>query len=171
MVNGTLSGVEQNTAANAVLTADIVINENVLDAEGNLTESTDNLLVWSPIGLDYDVKFSGSFDGQGHIVKGIYINTVNSRQGLFGYNGGTIKNVGVTNSYIKGRYYVGGVCGYNDYYGSISNCYNFGAVSGTGTVGGVCGYNYYGSISNCYNSTTTAQFPAAITYKVRQQVV
>ena len=50
LVNGTLSGVEQNTAANAVLTADIIINENVLDAEGNLTVSTDNLLVWSPIG-------------------------------------------------------------------------------------------------------------------------
>ena len=157
LVNGTLSGVEQNTAANAVLTADIIINENVLDANGNLTESTDNLLVWYPIGNWYSI-FSGTFDGQGHTVSGIYYNSENIVcQGLFGHNEGTIKNVGVTESYIKGDYYVGGVCGYN-YGGTVSNCYNAGTVNGTGNgestiVGGVCGCND-GTISNCYNAGT-----------------
>ena len=166
LVNGSLDGIGQNTAANAVLTADIIINENVLDANGNLTESTDDLLVWVPM-----ISFSGTFDGQGHTVSGIQ-----GLQGLISYNEGTIKNVGVTNSYIKG-YNVGGICGEN--YGTISNCYNTGNVngidfvggvcgrnggtisdcynsgnvSGTGIyVGGVCGYNYYGTISGCYNS-------------------
>ena len=148
LVNGTLSGVEQNYSANAVLTADIIINENVLNDDGSLTENSDNLLVWSPIGNNMNV-FYGSFDGQGHIVKGIYINTVNSGQGLFGHNEGTIKNIGITESYIKGNSYVGGVCGRN--IGTISNCYNSGNVNGYTYVGGVCGENY-STISNCYNS-------------------
>ena len=154
LVNGSLDGVEQNTAANAVLTADIIINENVLDANGNLTENTENLLIWIPIGDNSSNPFSGTFDGQGHTVSGIYINSENDYQGLFGYNGGTIKNVGLTNSYIKGDYYVGGVCGYNEY-GTISGCYNAGTVSGNDySVGGVCGLNEYGTISDCYNSGT-----------------
>ena len=150
LVNGTLSGVEQNDFAYAVLTADIIINENVLDAEGNLTESTEYLLDWIPIGNNSSNPFNGTFDGQGHIISGIYINSENDYQGLFGYNNGTIKNVGVTKSYIKGDYYVGGVCGEN--HGSISNCYNSGTVSGKDfSIGGVCGENN-GTISNCYNS-------------------
>ena len=155
LVNGSLSGVEQNREANAVLTADININENVLDANGDLTESTDDLLVWTPIGLNWNTSFYGTLDGQGHAVSGIYINTENDYQGLFGYNGGTIKNIGVTESYIRGEYYVGGVCG-SDSYGTISNCYNSGTVSGDGCVGGVCGFSGDGSISNCYNSGTVS---------------
>ena len=150
LVNGSLSGVEQNREANAVLTADITINENVLDANGDLTESTDDLLVWTPIGANWNIIFGGTFDGQGHTVSGIYINSENDYQGLFGYNEGTIKNIGVTESYIKGEYSVGGVCGYNSY-GTISNCHNSGTVSGDWHVGGVCGLND-GTIFNCYNS-------------------
>ena len=154
LVNGTLSGVEQNIYANAALKADIIINENVLEDDGNLTANTEDLLVWNPIGKNYDKTFRGTFDGQGHTVSGIYINTVNSEQGLFGYNSGTIKNAGITESYIKGGYYVGGVCGYNSY-GTISNCHNSGAVHGSDDyVGGVCGDNSHGTISNCHNSGT-----------------
>ena len=153
LVNGTLSGVEQNIYANAVLTADIIINENVLEDDGNLTANTEDLLVWNPIGKNYDRTFRGTFDGQGHTVSGIYINSENDSQGLFGYNSGTIKNAGVTESYIKGGYVVGGVCGRNDA-GTISNCYNSGTVNGNESVGGVCGINLYGTISNCHNSGT-----------------
>ena len=153
LVNGSLDGVEQNAAANAVLTADIIINENVLDSDGNLTTNIDGLLAWVPIGANWNIIFGGTFDGQGHTVSGIYINSENDYQGLFGYNGGTIKYVGITESYIKGDDNVGGVCGCNDD-GTISNCYNSGTVSGTGTVGGVCGFSGDGTISNCYNTGT-----------------
>ena len=53
---------------------------------------------------------------------------------------------------VNGNSFVGGVCGFNDN-GNISNCYSAGAVSGSDYdhVGGVCGYNgYYSTISNCY---------------------
>ena len=152
LVNGSLDGVGQNTAADAVLTADIIINENVLDANGNLTENSENLLVWEAVGFDYSNSFYGTFDGQGHTVRGIYINSENDYQGLFGYNRGTIKNIGVMESYINGDDYVGGVCGYNN--GTISDCYNYGTISGNYYVGGVCGRNYSGTISDCYNYGT-----------------
>ena len=133
-----------------LLTADIVLNDtfNWENWESSAPNNT-----WTPIGASCINRFGGTFDGQGHTVSGIYINSENDFQGLFGYNGGTIKNVGLTNSYIKGDWCVGGVCGRN-HDGTISGCYNSGTVSGTGEytdVGGVCGQNN-GTISNCYNS-------------------
>ena len=160
-----------------LLTADIVLNDtfNWENWESSAPNNT-----WTPIGASCINRFGGTFDGQGHTVSGIYINSENDFQGLFGYNGGTIKNVGLTNSYIKGDWCVGGVCGRNhdgtisgcynsgtvsgtgkytdvggvcgQNNGTISNCYNSGEVSGNSYIGGVCGDNYYGTISNCYNS-------------------
>ena len=132
------------------LTADIVLNDT---SDWENWESSAPANTWTPIG-NSDNYFRGTFDGQGHTVSGIYINSANIGQGLFGYKMGTIKNVGVTKSYITGGYLVGGVCGSNG--GTISNCYNTGTVSGNDYVGGVCGDNYYGTISNCYNTGTVS---------------
>lgn len=137
-----------NTKTNAVLMNNIVVNE------GEMTEETDSTSVrpWTPIG-NSSIYYKGTFDGQGHTISGLYFNNENqSCVGLFGkiYNA-TIQNVGVTNSYIKGSDYVGGVCGYNEN-GTITNCYNTGAVTGTvNYAGGVCGFNDGGTVSKCYN--------------------
>ena len=53
LVNGTLDGVEQNTLANAILTANITAHENLLDslqydAEGNVSNGSD-FISWTPI--------------------------------------------------------------------------------------------------------------------------
>lgn len=133
-----------------LLTADIVLNDTS-DWENWENSAPNN--TWTPIGNSSN-KFSDTFDGQGHTVSGVYINSENKYQGLFGYNEGTIKNIGVTESYIKGEYSVGGVCGLNNTLrGTISNCYNTGTISGNLEVGGVCGWKT-GSISNCYNTGT-----------------
>ena len=77
LVNGTLTdGTTQNTSANAVLTADITINEGVLDADGNLITGK-TFTQWTPIcgkeiwPNDY-TKYTGAFDGQGHSISGLY---------------------------------------------------------------------------------------------------
>ena len=95
-------------------------------------------------------------DGAGHSVSGIYINSTADFQGLVGYlyNGGTLQNLGVKASYIKGGNRVGGLCGWN-YDGTVNNCYNTGKVTGSNYVGGVCGLNS-GTVTNCYNSGTVA---------------
>lgn len=148
LVNGTLSGVAQNKSANAVLTADIVVNANVLKSDGTLNEGT--FKEWTPIATSAS-PYTGIFDGQNHTISGLYFNQENSYDvGLFGRNNGKIANAGILDSYFYGTSKVGGMCG-NNYTGTISNCYNTGSVSGIGTAGGVSGYNDGGTITNCYN--------------------
>ena len=150
LVNGTLSGVEQNVSANAVLTADIVVNKNVLKSDGTLNEGT--FKEWTPITGSSNSTYSGIFDGQNHTISGLYFNQENSYDvGLFGRNNGKIANAGILDSYFYGTSKVGGVCG-NNYTGTITNCYNTGSVSGLGNLGGVNGYNDGGTITNSYNA-------------------
>lgn len=103
---------------------------------------------WTPIGISSIHNFQGTFDGNGHTISGIYINTTKGNQGLFGYvENGIIRNLGILDSYIKGTHYVGGVGG--NIIGSVSNCYNVGTVNGGRYVGGVVGS---GGASNCYST-------------------
>ena len=163
LVNGTLDGVKQNTLANAVLTANITVNENLLDSlqydtEGNVSNGSD-FITWTPIAdcmEDHITLYSGTFDGNNKTVSGLYFNDNSTRIGLFGSSeaDGNIKNVGVVDSYFKGNNFVGGVCGRND--GTITNCYNAGnltAIESSATIGGICGYNS-GTVTNCYNTGT-----------------
>ena len=151
LVNGTLSGVPQNTSANAVLTKDIVVNENVLKPDGTLNEGS--FKEWTPIATSAS-PYTGIFEGQNHTISGLYFKQETSFVGLFSVNSGKIANVGILDSYFYGQPYkgwqVGGVCGSNTAKGAITNCYNTGIVRGSETVGGVCGSNY-GTITNCSN--------------------
>ena len=155
LVNGTLSGVPQNTSANAVLTADIVVNKNVLKSDGTVNEGT--FKEWTPIGNTCNGSYSpytGIFEGQNHTISGLYFKQENTSEvGFFGYNRGKILNVGILDSYFCGFSQVGGVCGYNS--STITNCYNKGVVDGTAdgasSFGGVCGCNL-GILTNCYNT-------------------
>ena len=164
LVNGTLDGVKQNKLANAVLTANITVNENLLDSlqydtEGNVSNGSD-FISWTPIAdcmEDHITQYSGTFDGNNKTVSGLYFNGNSTRIGLFGSSeaDGNIKNVGVVDSYFKGNNFVGGVCGLND--GTITNCYNAGnltAIESSATIGGICGYNNGGTVTNCYNTGT-----------------
>ena len=151
LVNGTLSGETQNASANAVLTADIVVNKNVLKSDGTLNEGT--FKEWTPIATSAS-PYTGIFEGQNHTISGLYFKQETSFVGLFSVNSGKIANVGIFDSYFYGQPYkgwqVGGVCGSNTNQGAITNCYNTGIVRGSETVGGVCGSNY-GTITNCSN--------------------
>ena len=147
-----------NATINVVLTADIVVNENVLTAEGELNGTP--TYSWIPAGT-YSKNYKGTFDGNSHTISGLYFNNRNNNTypnggnyvGLIGYaNGAKIKNVGVIDSYINANNYVGGICGYcYNTSTTINNCYNTGTVSGgTNYVSGICGYN--GTQTNCYNT-------------------
>ena len=154
--------VNGNTSINAVLNNNLVVNNNIFNSNGSLKPDTD-LEKWTPIG-NSSKKYTGTFDGQNHKISGLYFNDDNAENvGLFGYiSYGTIKNIGITNSYLKGKKCVGSVCGYSDsddYRGSqIINCYNNAStVSGSNDyIGGICGYNYKSTIKNNYNTGTVS---------------
>lgn len=94
-------------AGNYILTNNLILNDVIIrwDEEGNCTNS-EELLEWIPIQLDDYRSFTGTFDGQGHTISGMYIDSDSiTNCGLFGssgnYESGTIKNLNVVNSFVK----------------------------------------------------------------------
>ena len=78
MVNGGQTGI------NGKLTADILLND--ISNWENWNESTEGLNSWTPIGSEAN-PFTGTLDGDGHSVSGIYINSTANYQGLVGILG------------------------------------------------------------------------------------
>ena len=112
---------------------------------------------WTPIGTGYSNKYTGTFDGGGHTIKGLTVTTNDQFVGLFGSIGyaGTVKNVMMEDVQItsnRSSGFAGGVAGYSD--GTIENCSVSGSVSGTVYVGGVVGVQIGGSITGCNSSAT-----------------
>ena len=101
------------------------------------------------------IPFEGNFNGNGHIIRNLTIDTVgagNDYLGLFGEIAGAVKNLGIENTNITGGTdsdHLGGLCGLNDG-GTITNCYATGSVIGDHSLGGLCGENRHGTITNCY---------------------
>ncbi|MCC8118248.1 MAG: leucine-rich repeat domain-containing protein [Bacteroidales bacterium] len=128
-------------------TKDIVINQNVIDSNGELNYSS-SYEPWIPIGRDYDeCYFKGTYNGNGHSISGIYINReVRDNIGLFGeiFNA-TIKNLVLKDSYFCGISFSGGIVGEASY-GQLENCINYATVEG---------YNAGGIGGNLVNSTVT----------------
>lgn len=142
-----------NPSANAVLTNDIVVNEDFMADDGT-PDATAVSHAWSPIGTSA-TAYSGIFHGQGHTISGLYFNdTASQYAGLFGCTASSAKicEVGVTQSYINAGPYAGGICANNA--GSVINCYcTRSVVNATTHAGGIAGYNS-NSIKNCYSTAT-----------------
>ncbi len=146
--------------ADAVLAADITYNVGVIDAEGNLNQAAQKIDPWVPIGAVYgdrEVVYTGTFDGAGHTVSGLYSNSDQAlRVGMFGCigEGAVVKDLNITGSYIDGPDMVGGVAG-ESRGGAVVNCtVSHGKVIADladNGVGGIVGYST-GRIESCDNS-------------------
>lgn len=146
----------------AKLTQDIVVNENVIKNGKLNTADTAKFLVWEPI-----AEFTGTFDGRGHTITGIYcggVSAVDDYPGFIrtvsGYGNSTgyavIKNLRIAMSYYIGDVSIGGFVGWirdpekhYPVYGSeytvpggelvIENCSFDGVLNGQNTTGGLVG--------------------------------
>ena len=175
LVNGTLTdGTAQNLKANAVLTADIIVNKDLLasintDDDGKVTNGT-SFRIWLPMGkINADngqqMVYAGIFDGKEHSISGLYANLYDvpvedpgniyinkNRAGLFGLYAGVTRNLRILDSYMRGEHDIGGICGRNEG-GTIQNCYSAATVCGDSYIGGICGRSRSNSIiENCYNA-------------------
>lgn len=122
LVNDTINVFTQDSKTCVKLTADIIVNENVL-TDDTLNKSK-TFIPWTPIKVFY-----GTFDGQGHTISGLYepdsINVYGA--GLFteltaqtDEDSVVVKNLSIVDSYFSGNY-AGAITarGYNLH---IENC-------------------------------------------------
>ena len=136
-----------NTGANAVLTADITANKNLLNEDGSVSDVP--VYKWNSIGGDSKVYYTGTFDGNGHIISGLYSYRTDDYCGLFAMMKGTIKNLGIVDSYFGGTKHVASFAGYGYPNSVIENCFSDSSVVGSMYCGGIAGETT-GKISNCY---------------------
>lgn len=115
---------------------------------------------WTPMKNLY-----GRFDGQGHIIRNLYINSSSYPVGLFGYvkTGASVTRLGVTGSVTctaKSYAKAGGIAGYLEDNAPITECFSAVDVSSKLNGGGIAGYTDSSSvISDCYATgsiTTTS---------------
>ena len=146
------------TSADGLMNIAKLVNGGKTDINITLTADIDLTgKNWTPIGTSFSNKYTGTFDGGGHTIKGLTVTTNDQFVGLFGSIGyaGTVKNVMMEDVQItsnRSSGFAGGVAGYSD--GTIENCSVSGSVSGTVYVGGVVGVQIGGSITGCSSSAT-----------------
>ncbi len=137
-------------SANAILTQNIVVNENVLTADGKLNGFGSDFRAWIP-----PYAYRGTFDGAGKTVSGLYFKDTEERNvGFIGYlNGGTVKNLTVKDSYFNAYSDVGGIVG-SVYKGTVADCFSSATViaGSLGYAGGIAGENGAGLVERCANS-------------------
>lgn len=132
------------------------------DAANSVEEAS-----WNPIGDSN--SFKGIFNGNGHTVSDLYINSSGSNLGLFGQVAGAeIKNVivqgNVTGFYEEGNsqsgQYVGLVLGIGSSGVKLENCESRGSVTGCKYVGGIVGLvpSSGGTITMCTNRATVKNY-------------
>ena len=105
------------------------------------------------LGFEPINTFTGTFNGQNFTISNLFINRPGEDYvGLLGSTnaGFSMDNLGLVDMSITGNDYVGGLVGMN-LYGTVSNSYATGTVTGTlQRTGGLVGYNLYGTVSNSH---------------------
>ena len=119
--------------------------------EANTATNTKELS-WNPIG-NSDIRYQGTFDGNGKTISNLYINAISDNTGFFGCLGsGSIKNITFDNAKVMSTGIHTGILAGFEYYGIIENIKTLEkcSVEGIENVGGIAGSSW-GNISNCKN--------------------
>lgn len=117
---------------------------------------------WTPIGNETNRSFTGEFIGNGHTVRGLYIDQPGSNMlGLFGSVKGTdadhrARISGVTvYGYVNGNMTLGGLAAHVQGFADIDACANYAEIHGARNgVGGLIGAltQKTSTVTNCYNA-------------------
>lgn len=116
---------------------------------------------WTPL-----KKLYAAFDGQGHVIHNLYINSSSYPAGLFGYlkTGASVTKLGVTGDVTctaKSNAQAGGIAGYMESDTSITECFSTVNVTSKKHAGGIAGYvNASSVISDCYATGNIATISA-----------
>ena len=123
------------------ITLDTNVDLGAREENGTWATTANEAVKWSPIGDTKANTLKAKFDGQGHVVKGIYISG-NALFSVFFGNSSSIYNLTVRDGYIQVGHCSGGIVG-SLRSGEIVNCHNINVkVVGDGNynnVGGIVG--------------------------------
>jgi The GLUG motif. len=121
----------------------------------NITMSSN---LFTPIG-SHSSPFTGTYDGNGHYIKNMTIDTTDVAGMFSAISDGAVMNLGLVNPSIRSDGDIGGIVGWTTDTVLIANCYVEGGtisyVTGGGAVGSIIGAVQAGSIAtvtNCYNT-------------------
>lgn len=139
-----------------------LVNEEQYFWKPNRTESFEDVTfvlsrditltdVWTPIGVDEQITFSGTFDGNGHTISGLELNSEDPYCGLFGHLSGTVRNLSVEGNISTTQDYCGGIAGFMNETGKISGCTCDVRVAGRNNAGGIVGESQGGRVHDCIN--------------------
>ena len=101
-------------------------------------------------------KLYGTFDGQGHVIRNLYINSRSYPVGLFGYlqSGASVTKLGITGDVTctaTSNAQAGGIVGYMNSGSSVTQCWSAVSVTSKKHAGGIAGYTNSGAaITDCY---------------------
>ena len=110
---------------------------------------------WTPLR-----KFYGTLDGQGHVIRNLYVNSTSYPLGLIGYlqGGASVTRLGITGSVTctaRSNAQAGGIAGYMYAKASITQCWSAVNVTSNKHAGGIAGYTATGAvITDCYATGT-----------------
>ena len=103
---------------------------------------------WTSIGP----IFTGTLDGDGHKITGLYVSSSSNQQGLFRYiQGGTVMNLTIEGSITTAGKKAGGIAG-ECHDAHIILCQNNANITANYQVGGICGYSVDTVIEKCFNT-------------------
>lgn len=162
IVNGE-NGRTQKLDACATLTADIVLNDGTFDEDGNYTPGPSSITPpteWTPMGVTYSAAYTGTFDGAGHTIQGLYCNSNSRAPGLFGYiEGATIQGVRVTGYFNANNAEQAGCIAALAKSSRITGCVSTASINGRHSVqsstGGIVGIaDSSTQVSDCINYGT-----------------
>lgn len=111
---------------------------------------------WTPL-----QKLYGTLDGQGHVIRNLYVNSTSNTLGLISYlqGGASVTRLGITGSVTCTNNtriaQAGGIVGYMYAKASITQCWSAVNVTSNKHAGGIAGYTATGAvITDCYATGT-----------------
>ena len=128
-----------------VLTANVKLERDI-----TMTEPAKETSNWAGI-----LGYNATFDGQGHIIKGLTLNIMDNLAQNYGFfrsigSDAVIGNLNLIEVYIYSiSRHIGAIAGNSQ--GKIEDCTVSGSVIGEGYVGGIAGNQEGGNISGCKN--------------------
>ncbi len=122
------------------LRRDLDFDDAASYASGSVNTAWTSGVGWLPIGTVFTESFAATFNGNGHAIYNLYVNSAERYRSLFGVVNGVISNIGVTGSVSSTGSFIGGLAGVLAGFGMIEKSYSAVSVEADASGGSLAGW-------------------------------